>query len=162
MEQNFLCRYYINILVSVYLSFNLQERLAIDKAGSQLMRQKRCRRVFIYYSNQDTSNITNLSNMNVNLSLSSQTKCDNMFSDPESDQIFSHFSGTYLVYILFLLVCDNYPLTSKRGRCRNILSIDSRLNRIGPSTNICLPNPERGYRTKFEILLEVVFQYSIE
>ena len=46
--------------------------------------------------------------------------------------------------------------------CRNILSIDSQLNQIDLSTNIFPPNPERGYRTKFEILLEGVFQYSIE
>ena len=117
---------------------------------------------FIYFSNQDTSNITNLSNLNVNSSLESQTKFDSMFSDPESDHIFSHFSGTYLVYIFCLIVCGNYPLTSKRRRCRNLLSIDSGLNRIDPSTNISPPNPERGYRTKFGILLEGVFQYSIE
>ena len=46
--------------------------------------------------------------------------------------------------------------------CRNLLSIDSRLNRIDPSTNIFPPNPERGYRTKFEIILEEVFPNSIE
>ena len=46
--------------------------------------------------------------------------------------------------------------------CRNLLSTDSRLNRIDPSTNIFPPNPERGYRTKFEILLEEVFPNSIE
>ena len=46
--------------------------------------------------------------------------------------------------------------------CRNLLSIDSQLNRINPSTNIFPPNPERGYRTKFEILLEEVFPNSIE
>ena len=49
-----------------------------------------------------------------------------------------------------------------RGRCRNLLSTDSRLNRIDPSTNIFPSNPERGYRTKFEILLEEVFPNSIE
>ena len=38
--------------------------------------------------------------------------------------------------------------------CRNLLSIDSPLNRINPSTNIPSPNPEQGYRTKFETLLE--------
>ena len=59
-----------------------------------------------------------------------------MFSYPESDHIFSHFLGTYLVYILCLIVCGNYQLTSKRGGCRNLLSIDSRLNRIDPSTNV--------------------------
>ena len=91
---------------------------------------------FIDFSNDDTSNIPNLSNPNVNLSLASQTKCDDMFSDLELDHIFSHFLGTYLVYILFLLRCGNYPLTSKRGRCRNLLSIYYQLNLIEPSTNI--------------------------
>ena len=46
--------------------------------------------------------------------------------------------------------------------CRNLLSTNSRLNWIDPSTNIFPPNPERGYRTKFEILLEEVFPNSIE
>ena len=48
-----------------------------------------------------------------------------MFSYPDSDYIFSHFLGKYLVYIFFLLICGNYPLTSKRRRFRNILYIDS-------------------------------------
>ena len=115
------------------------------------------------FLNYDNSNIPNISNSKVNSSIASQTKCDDMFSDPESDHIFSHFSGTYMVYILFLLVCGNYPLTSKRGGCRNLLSVDTRLNRIDPSTNnIFPPNTELGYRTEFEILLGGVFQYSIE
>ena len=114
---------------------------------------------FYLFVNHDTSNIPNLSNPTVNSSLASQTKCENMFSDLQSDHIFSHFLGTYLVYILFLLVCGNYPLTSKRERCRNLLSVDSRLNRIDPSTNIIFPpTAEREYRTKFEILLQVLFR----
>ena len=118
---------------------------------------------FYIISNHDTSNIPNILNLNINSSLASQNKCENMFSDPELDNIFSHLSGTYLVYIFFLLICGNYPLTLKRVRCRNILSIDFRLNRIDPSTNIILsPNAERGYRTKFEIRLEGLFQYIIE
>ena len=49
------------------------------------------------------------------------------------------------------------------AECRNLLSIESRLNRIDPSTNIIfLPNAEHGYRTKFEIILGGVFQYSID
>ena len=40
MEQKFHRRYYINILVSGYLSFNWKERIAIDKAGSRSMIQK--------------------------------------------------------------------------------------------------------------------------
>ena len=35
--------------------------------------------------------------MNVNMSLASQTKCDNMFLDPKSDHVFSHFLVTYMV-----------------------------------------------------------------
>ena len=118
---------------------------------------------FIGFSNHDTSNIPNLSDPNVNLGLVSQTKCDDMFSDSKSDHIFSQFLVMYLVYYLFILVRGNYPLTSKRGRCRNLLSIDSQLNQIDPSTKTIYPtNAEQGYRTKFEIMLGGVFQYSIE
>ena len=43
--------------------------------------------------------------MNVNMSLASQTKFDNKFSDPDLDNICSHFSVTYLViYFLFSYV----------------------------------------------------------
>ena len=76
---------------------------------------------FYQFSNNDISNISISTNKNVNLSLASQMKCDNMFSDPGSDHICSNFSVTHLLYILFLLVYGNCPLTLKRGRCRNIL-----------------------------------------
>ena len=147
----------INIFI-VLLTRAARDRqiwLAIDET-------KTLSTIYILFSNHDTSNLSNLSNPNVNSSLASQRKCDNVFSYPESDHIFSHLLGTYLVYILFLLVCGNHPLTSKRGRCSNLLSIDSRLNPIDLSTNISPPNPEQGYRTKFEILLEEVFPNSIE
>ena len=43
------------------------------------------------------------------------------------------------------------------------MPIYSRLNQIDPSTNIIFPpNEDWGYRTRFEILLGGVFQYSIE
>ena len=147
---------WISILESTRLARDRWYQIVID--GTEMSST-----VFIGFTNHDTSNIPNLLNPNVILSLASQTKWDDMFSDPESDHIFSHFLGTYLVYILFLLLCGNYPLTLKRGRCRNLLSIDSRLNWIDPNTNIIfLPNVDRGYRTKFEILLGGVFQYSID
>ena len=38
---------------------------------------------FYHFSNHNTSNIPNLLNLTVNLSLVSQTKCDDMFSDPD-------------------------------------------------------------------------------
>ena len=50
-----------------------------------------------------------------------------------------------------------------RSMCSNTLSIDSRLNRIDPSTNIIYPpNAEQGYKSKLGIILGGVFQYSIE
>ena len=145
----------ISILESARPARDQWCRLAID--GTKISSTG-----FIDFSNHDALNTLNLSNPNVNLRLASQTKCDDMFSDPELDHIFSKFSVTYLVYILFILVCGNYPLTSKRERCRNLLSIDSQLNIINPRTSIIfLSNAEWRYRTKFEILLAEVFWYRI-
>ena len=48
-----------------------------------------------------TSNIPNISNPNINLSLKPQTKCDDIISDPESDHIFSHlFSYVVIIHLL--------------------------------------------------------------
>ena len=76
---------------------------------------------------------------------------------------FSHISSVVLI-----LFYTHHPMVSfvvpivLTLLCGNLLSIDSRLNRIDPSTNIIFPpNAERGYITKFEILLEGVFKYSI-
>ena len=77
--------------------------------------------VFLEFSNEYISNISNIYNPNVNLSLASQIKRDKIFPDTKLDNIFSHFSVMYLVYILFLLVCGNYPITLKSGRCINLL-----------------------------------------
>ena len=76
---------------------------------------------FINFLNQQISNISNIYNPNEKMGLVSQIKCDNMFLDPKLDHIFSHFSVTNLVYILFLLVCGNYPINSKMGRCSSLL-----------------------------------------
>ena len=80
---------------------------SIDKSGLKSIKMARNQwnkniiDKFFLFSYHNNSNVPNLSNPNVNLSLASQNKCDNMFSDPESDNIFSHFLGTYLVYIFF-------------------------------------------------------------
>ena len=90
-------------------------------------------------------------------------KCDDMFSDPELDYIFLHFSVTNLVYILFLIVCGNHPLTSKRVRCRNLLYFDSQLNQIEPSTNIIsrpMQSGDTGQNSKY--YLEKYFENSTE
>ena len=136
--------YHIRIFVMQLTRPDWDQQLLLAIDGTKMSST-----VFINFSNHDTSNIPNLLNPKVNLSLEYQTKCDNIFSDPESDHIFSHFLGTYLVYIFFLIVCDNYPLNSKMGRCMNLLSIDYQLNIINLITNITLlKNAEHGYRTK--------------
>ena len=83
-----------NLLISIYLSYSQQGTLMIH--GMKMLST-----VFIGYLNQCISNISNLYNTNVNMSLESQMKCDNILSDPKSDHISSHFSVTYLVYIYF-------------------------------------------------------------
>ena len=103
-------------------------------------------------------------------SLKSKRKFELSISKEMWQHVFRSVFGSYIFLFLgyvpglyfFLLVCGKYPLTSKMGRCSNLLSIDSWLNRIEPSTNIFLPNPGRGYRTKLEIVLEEVFPNSIE
>ena len=57
------------------------------------------------------------------MSVASQRKCDVMFSDPESNYIWSYvgFSFIHLIYILLLIVYGSYPLTSNRGSCNTLL-----------------------------------------
>ena len=135
-------------MISAFLLCNRQGRLKNDDLGG-----------FIDYSNHDTSNIPNMLNLKVNSSLVSQTKCDNMFSDPSSDHILSHFLvRTWFIYFFFLYVLIIHLLQRGEG-CRNIPCIDSRINRMDANTNIIfLPNIENGYITKFEIILGGVFQ----
>ena len=109
MEQKCHWQYYINILVSGYLFFNWKEWLPID--GTKTLSTG-----FIYFSNHDTSNIPNISNPNVNLSLAYQTKCDNMFSYPESDHIF-HISRvrTWFIFCVFSYVAIIHLLRRGEG-----------------------------------------------
>ena len=72
MQKCFHQRYYVNFLVSEYLSFNLQshapdwwEKNVIDG----------------YFPDFSNQNISNIYNPNKNLSLAFQTKCEIMFSD---------------------------------------------------------------------------------
>ena len=93
--------YNVNLLISEYLQYNRQGRLAIDVTGSRSMKRKIPLTVFINIQ-VIVSKISGIyANKNVNLSLASQMKCDNIFLDPESDHIFSHFfsdaPGLYFV-----------------------------------------------------------------
>ena len=75
-------------------------------------------------SHLSDSSSCDFENPNKNLRLASQNKCDKMISDPIWSRIiyfnillFSYVPGLYI----FLIVCGNYQLTLKRGRCRNLL-----------------------------------------
>ena len=94
MEQNCHRWYYVNLIISKYLSCNRKDSLAID--GTEILSTG-----FIAFSNNDTSNIPNMFNPDVNLRLVSQIKFYDMFSDPESDHIFSQLLVTYLVYFFY-------------------------------------------------------------
>ena len=76
---------------------------------------------------------------------------------------FSYVPGLYI----FLLLCGNYPLILKRGKCRSLMWVDSLLNKIDPRMIelnqhehewYIPPNTERDTRTKLGILLGEVFQ----
>ena len=141
MEQNCHRQYYINILVSTYLSFNWQERLAIDESGSWSMGKKSYRRILSIFKSRYLKYFKYLkSKRKFELSISKNvTTCFQI----RSWIIYFHI---FWVRTCFFppIVCGNYPLNSKRGRFRSILSIDYRLNRIDPSTDIISPpNSER-------------------
>ena len=72
---------------------------------------------FYLFSNHDTSNIPNLSHSTVISSLASQTKCDNMFSDPDLDHIFSHFYRvrTWFIFCFFLYMIVIHLLRRGQG-----------------------------------------------
>ena len=67
---------------NIYPIVNKSRSLLIEKMSST---------GFINFSNQCISNISNIYSQKKNLSLESQTNCDIMFPDPESNHIFSIF-----------------------------------------------------------------------
>ena len=58
------------------------------------------------------------------------------FSYPKSDHNFHFCFDTYLAYILFIILCSNFPLTLKTGMCWNLLQFYSQLNQIDSRHNI--------------------------
>ena len=116
----------------------------MNGAGSRTMKQKYCQRVlFIFYN--DTSNIPNLLNPNVNWSLASQKKCDNMFSYQNKILYFHiYWVRTWFIFSFFLYVVIIHLLW-RREDVWNILFIDSWLNRIYPKTNIISCQIQNGY-----------------
>ena len=92
MEQKCHRWYYINLLIYGYLSCDRQGRLAIDGTGSRSIKRKFHWRVLSIFWIMIFQISQIFTNPKVNLSLASQMKCENMFSDPQLDKIFSHFS----------------------------------------------------------------------
>ena len=84
--------YYVYCIISYYLSCDKQNMPVIDETKIQLM-------VFFDFLNKWFSNISNIYNLNVNLSLGSQTKCDNMFSDTKFYYIyFTFYLRTWFIF----------------------------------------------------------------
>ena len=114
MQQKCHWGYYVNLLISEYLSYSQQVKLATDG--------KKCHRgVLLIFLNQFISNISNLYNLEENLRLSYQTKRDIIFSDPESDYIFPFFFfqfRTWFIYFFFLYARMIHLL--RRGECVGI------------------------------------------
>ena len=95
-------RYYVNFLISEYLQFNRQVHASIWWSKNII------EGTFSQIYNQNILSITNIYYQNKTPIISSETKCEDTFSDPGVGSYVSiFFSVTYLVYILFLIVCCN-------------------------------------------------------
>ena len=128
--------------------------------------------IFLDFPNQYISNISNLYNTNENMSLASQTKCDNLFSDlGVRSYIFTFFSQlrTWFVFCFLSYVVIIHLLRRGGGvgiYCKFIPNwIESNrawLNWINLSMNIITrPIQIRIKETKFGILIGELFQYTI-
>ena len=69
--------YYVNFFIYEYLSFNWKIH------GHNRWNKDVIDGYFLDFSNKYISNISNIYNPNENMSIESQIKCDNMFTDPE-------------------------------------------------------------------------------
>ena len=93
----------INGCITTYISSYLNIHPMIDKAFPFVFTTRRfyfAQKFLPILLNQYISNIWNLYNSDVNLSISSQTICDHMFSDPKSYHIirvFGYEPGLYFV-----------------------------------------------------------------
>ena len=109
MKQKFHRSYYIDIIVSEYLSCNWQDSLAVN--GTKMSSA-----VFIAFSNHDTSNIPNLSNLNVSLEYYLKQNLMTCFHIWSQIIYFHIFLVMYLVYIfLFLYVVITHLLQRGGG-----------------------------------------------
>ena len=118
MQKQFHQLYCFNFLISEYLSFNQQShshykwnKNIIDGSFSRFFKSKYLKYIKYIHSEQKYE-------------LSISNKMWQHVFRSGSRIIYFHifvFSVLYLVYTFFLLLCGNYPLTSKSGRCRNLL-----------------------------------------
>ena len=119
MQIKFHQRYYMYLFISWYLSCDKQSTLAINAT-------KIAQTVFSLLLNKYISNITDIYNPGINLSWTSQTIYDHMFSDPNSDHIFSYFRlHTCIIFCFFLWVVIFHLLRREEGvgiYCKLILN----------------------------------------
>ena len=117
----------VNFLISTYLPCDLQKLLVIDAVKIPL--------TVLLLLNQYISNISNIYNPDVNLSLAYLTICDHMFSYPKSYNIFSYFwLHTWHIFCFFSYVVIVLLLQRRKGvriYCKLISSwIESTWERI--------------------------------
>ena len=144
MQQKSHQRYYVHFIISEYLSSHQQSTLAIDaekilsaavlicifthiwiyiplssKHARTYQQQDGLFYLRVFFSNPKSIYLKYLkylqSRRKFELSISKYMR-PFVFRSGAGSYIFI-FLVTYLNYILFLLVCDNFPLTSKKGRC---------------------------------------------
>ena len=107
MQYNFNLRYYVNYLISEYISCDLKSMLVINGTKISSM-------VFLYFL-INISQAYQISTIQTEYELSIQKKCNNMFQI-RSWIIYFNFLVTYLVYIFYIILCGNYPPNLKRRR----------------------------------------------
>ena len=125
--------------ITTYISSYLNIYPGIRKARSRVSTTRRfyftwhfC---FCVLWNQYISKMSNLYNPDKKIKPSISNNMWPHVSDPKSDHTFIFFGYVPGLYF-FLILCGNFPVTSKTGRCWNLLKFDSRLNQIYPGRNI--------------------------
>ena len=143
--------------MNIYPVINKSQSHVSIKRQSYITRQS----CFSLLSNQYISNISNIYNPDVNLRLASKTICDQMLSDPNSDNIFQIFGYIPELYIF----PSSYVAISHflRRRWWSILWVDYRLNQIYLIKNIIYcPIQNGNTEPNWKYYLENYLKNSIE
>ena len=115
---------FINGYITTYISSCLNIYPVIDKARSRVSKTRRfyfTRKFGFLYFRINISQISTISTIWTKIWAYHIEWYVTTCFQIQSWIIFFVFFVTYLAYILFLLVCENFTLTLKTGRCRNPL-----------------------------------------